>query len=534
MPKVNASREVNITKFVDEAGNTVNPEYAGRKFEHITHKTLYSSSARACRGMLGVLAIVMTLGLALISKEVRDLLTKSTKFIWVEKSPVEPIETPKMPTNVTQIKLDPKPEIKQADKPVFNQEVKEPVIPPLHTPSVGAIKSGYGEYIVFRDQKGCNKDDIKKDVFEKVYQIFNKYSPAKIINDCPDSNEAQEKCADRYQLIRNEVKKIDEHLEIAFVPRTLFELIFIRKAINEDVKHNKVCLMQEPDNHKKTHNNEVEKRTKCWHLICFEHMGDNNDPSVKETAYRLNRVMIKTLAPTVEGFSHQKLIDFTNEEITFLQKYHKKCSASRDEWKKKGGGGQPFWVGHGESPGPAINFGYEIPSSYSPIYLRNEDAQIIRNAVALECSKIAQESFLLYRGANLAKDEPYCSDDHNNAYSLSYGSSLFAGILYDAGASAFRYARSEDNAYVIPVPFNKLNLSPFFIPTTNTLCQLSGYGESFHSRTKAWKNFDVKNVKGIKGGFGADKYGDNLKSERSRENLISEFHAFKAKAIMLK
>lgn len=532
MPKVTTSKEIATTKFVDDTGNTVNAEYTGRKFQYITHQTLYSSSERACRAMLGVLAIVATLGLALlISKEVGHLFTKSVKSFWVEKLPVENDGTPNIPENVVQIKPVLKPKIKK--ERVKESEQKGPETLHLITFPEGMIRSGYGEYIVFRNQERHDKSDIKKDVFEKVYQIFNTYSPAKIINDCPKIEEAQEKCVNRYQLIRNEVKKIDEHLEIAFVPRTLYELILIRKAIKEDVKHNKVCPLVQPENHKKT-TNEVEKRTKCWHLIYFDHIGDNNEPNVKDIAYRLNRVITKMLSPTTEGVSVQKLLEFTNAEITFLQDYHTKCSLQREEYKKKGETSERFWVVDG-CPGPAINFGYEMPNVYSPVCLRNEqDAQIIRNAVALECSKVAQESFLLYRGTDEAKEEPYCKNDSNRPYSLSYGSSLFAGILYDGSAVAFRYARAQKNAYVIPIPFNQLNHSPFFIPPTNTLCQISARGESFHARTKAWKGFDVKKIAGIWGIFGANKYGDHLKSELSRENLISEFHALKANAVMLK
>lgn len=350
MPKISASKEITTTKFVDEAGNTVNTEYAGRKFLHITHKTFYSSSARACRAMLGVVALIVTLGLAIISKEVRRLLTQSTQSFWVEKTPVEEKKTPNTPENKAPLKL--------AETP---RQI---------TPLPDAITSGYGEYIVFRNQEGRDKRDIQKDVFEKVYQIFNTYSPAKIINDCPQIEEAQETCANRYHLIRNEVKKIDEHLEIAFVPRTLYELIYIRKAINEDVKHNKVCPNLIPENHTKT-NNETEKRTKCWHSIYFDHMGDNNDPRVKETAYRLNRVMIKALAPVSEGLSSEKLLELTREETTFLQDYYQKCTQRHEEYRKNKETGEVFWNVFNRCRGPAINFGYEIPGDNSPMGLRN-------------------------------------------------------------------------------------------------------------------------------------------------------------------
>ena len=51
--------------------------------------------------------------------------------------------------------------------------------------------------------------------------------------------------------------------------------------------------------------------------------------------------------------------------------------------------------------------------------IRNDqDAQIIRNAVALECSK-AGHCFLMYRGTkNIKNDKPYCRDNPDIPFSI--------------------------------------------------------------------------------------------------------------------
>ncbi|MEI6243208.1 MAG: hypothetical protein WCP39_07415, partial [Chlamydiota bacterium] len=43
-------------------------------------------------------------------------------------------------------------------------------------------------------------------------------------------------CSSRYEIIQEEIKKIDPALEIAFIPRTLYELIFIEQCIQEDLE----------------------------------------------------------------------------------------------------------------------------------------------------------------------------------------------------------------------------------------------------------------------------------------------------------
>jgi hypothetical protein len=199
-------------------------------------------------------------------------------------------------------------------------------------------------------------------------------------------------------------------------------------------------------------------------------------------------------------------------------------------------------VANCNTPGPTTNFGYEsIRGSIKPMGIRNDqDAQIIQDALKLDCSKIAQNAFLLYRGSDFQKDSPYSWGNHDKPYSLSFGTSLFAGCLYDGGATAFHHMRDSvfhyrenQNGYVVAIPFSQLNTSPFYIPPTNTVAQLSGYGETFHARTKAWQGYDVENIGGIN--LGANLHvRDHLKSDLSKDTLIAQFEQYKKEAIHLK
>ncbi|QLH35940.1 MAG: hypothetical protein HWD61_07210 [Parachlamydiaceae bacterium] len=91
-------------------------------------------------------------------------------------------------------------------------------------------------------------------------------------------------------------------------------------------------------------------------------------------AYRLNQTILKKLSPTQEGFTYQELVAHTDREIKFLRDYLK----SPKEIKGR--------------TGPAINFGNERAEHFMGIS-SDQDEQMIRDAVKLECSKIAQKAF---------------------------------------------------------------------------------------------------------------------------------------------
>lgn len=380
-----------------------------------------------------------------------------------------------------------------------------------------SITTGHGEYIVFRNQEGQEKTTVDRKVFSEVQKIFQKYSPAEIVNDTSD--QIQEKYENRYQAILEEVKKLDPQLEIAFVPRTLYELIFIKKGIQEDIKYLETCP--------KLGNETGLARHKCWHLERNEEGKALMDTEVEDIAYRLNKVMIKSLKPTAKGFTHQELQANLDKEIAFFQKYHDKCF----EFRAGVTGSYKIFEGASDTD-PTRTFG--IGNLYSTT---DESMQIVRNSLALECSLVAQHSFLLYRGAVIENDQPYANvEGVEKPYSLSYGTSLFAGVIYDPGATAFSYATQENkNAYVIPIPFKKLRESPFYIPTAHTILQLSSIGESFHPRTMIWEGAKVADlaINASKGIFGHEGLID-LESDIPRDELVKSFNKLKGRAIHLK
>jgi hypothetical protein len=406
---------------------------------------------------------------------------------------------------------------------------------------------GQGEYIVFHKLENNEKRELDEETFEQVYAILNEFSPAAIMN--RGSEKATEESMNRYEIIRSKVKEIDSTLEIVFVPRTLHELIFIRECINEDLKLGKVCEFQDKslgglELDLKRENEEIynewivkkeikQKERKCWHLCCFEGVGDDNHAGVKKVAFRLNQIVIDTLQPSEDGFTHLEISKKAGKEIEFLKTYYLKVSEDLEKISK---GEKISIISSCVLQGPTTTFGSEsIRGGIKPMGIRNDwDAQIILNAIALECSKIAEKSFLLYRGSNFKEDSVVEGGEGDWTKSLSYGSSLFAGVIFDGGATAFHYIRNEkNNGYVVSVPFDQLNRSPFFIPPTNFISQLFAHGEMFHGRTKAWKDCENGKIQGIV----LDDYGSKNKShisELDKEDFIKEFEMYKDQAIQLK
>ena len=412
--------------------------------------------------------------------------------------------------------------------------------------SPNKITVGQGEYAVFHTPA----KDLDRGIFDQVYKIINQYSPSALINSFPE--EANQYCLNRYELIKAKVQEIDTSLEIIFVPRTLYELIFIRKCIKEDVKHKGVCprlstslhsirsklSTDNPDAYQKflEQDNLEKAHRKCWHLSYFVDAGDNDAAGVKDVAYRLNQLIVKMFSRSSKDYTHgftcSQFIEYAEREIEFLKAHYRKGCEEMEKLQK---GEKIHSIGNCNTPGPTTNFGYESSrGSIRPMGIRNDtDAQIIKAAISLDCSEIARHSFILYRGAIFERDLPYYGIHEVTPYSLSYGTSLFAGCVYDGGATAFHYMRKNLDAYVILISFAQSRGSPLYIPPNNTITQLFGEGEIFHGRTKAWKDFDVKKIRGLAPGPGSN-HRDHLTSNLTKDELIAKFQHYKNQAIQLK
>jgi hypothetical protein len=435
------------------------------------------------------------------------------------------------------------------------------------------VTCGQGEYVVFHAHADGTRSVVSKDTFEKVYQIFNEYRPMAIAQ--RRSLAFMDEIDHRYDLIRAEVKALDPTLEVVFIPRTLYELFFIRKCIREDLKHGDICpysnlALVESMKHR---NQCVQRRDKCWHLCCFTDFGDDNDVGVKEVAFRLNKAIVKALSPPIDGLTKQAVLDSVKEHIEFLKGLHIEVAASIKTWRfswsrlynllqkfvkrvyedfyklifseKKSMEGA---VAEAENesqqekkhyrinlhdihyPVMTANFFHESDEYCSMSVCNGDDEQLIDNAVLLECSEIAKLSFLLYRGSAYKQDST-CED--GSLHSLSFGTSLFAGCVHDVQATAFYYMKQKRLfGYAISIPFDQLERAPFVVPSSHTVSQLFGCGEVFHSRTKAWRGCDLHKVSGMYGGDIYEK--EYLRSDLDKDELEQKFQEYRGRAIVLK
>lgn len=394
-------------------------------------------------------------------------------------------------------------------------------------PAKGTITTGQGEYIVFHQLENGETRQPTPKTFERAYQLLLAHQPRSL------ARQSMEACENRYALLNQALKRVDPSLQAAFVPKTLYELVFIRKIISEDLKHNSLCArvsprvheeaLEDQDGFNSTQAADIAKR-KCWHICFFKDEGDDQHEGIKKIAFRMNKVLLKALKPSNDGFTFKDIQNFGENELTFLRTYYIETQ------EKKARGEHILW--RNTDGGPATNFVQDKRYGGTfPMAIRDETvAQIVRNALTLDCSDRAKNSLFLYRGSNFEDDS---LSDGAKPYSLSYGTSLFAGCIFDGGATAFYYMRSNfaDSAHAVNISFDQIDCSPFFVPQTNTLTQLYGYGEMFHARTKAWAGAQLKDISGIQGE--GDYSRDHLASDLSKEALEAAFESYKDRAIQI-
>lgn len=406
---------------------------------------------------------------------------------------------------------------------------------PKNLPNIpeGIIDNGNGEFIVFSK----NKRKVSQETYLKVYKIFNKYSLINIANKHPnDRLKIEELCKNRANKIREKVAKIDKSLEIAFIPRTLYELALLKKCINEDIKNGrKACSLLEQAQVGKM----KPTREKCWHANCFPNPGDNTDPCVQDVAFRLNKSIASSMFKDGKGLSFEEWLDTAEKEINLLIRY----GADEDLFISKE---------NGENESPATRFN-SPPYKLSPLSCDAAKmlANMIRNAAALECTELAQTSLLLYRSSHIKNDNTFKFNNKNEEtsdiqdytlVSLSYGTGLFAGSIYDMGAAPYGVkCKMFDypDTYVIPVPAHEHASGTFFIPDVNAVSQFFAYGENFHVRTQIGDAVPINDkISGIcktkNFGFKGDApYGDHLISYLTNKEINQRFNEYKSNAIML-
>ncbi|KKQ32726.1 MAG: hypothetical protein US49_C0006G0177 [candidate division TM6 bacterium GW2011_GWF2_37_49] len=144
-------------------------------------------------------------------------------------------------------------------------------------------------------------------------------------------------------------------------------------------------------------------------------------------------------------------------------------------------------------------FGIVKSSQYNTVLNLDAKTQdIVLQAIDVEMKAKNDGTWVLYRGSEL-KDGKEQLTQEGKPYSLSYGNSLFAGLMKESGpngAMAFTYIGNR-GGYAICIPIanylmNGLSRKLFFIAPILTFCALYLYGEFFHSRSRVFVNASTK------------------------------------------
>lgn len=329
------------------------------------------------------------------------------------------------------------------------------------------IERGYGEFLIYKAESDITKPSLlDQKTYQLCYQVFILSKQITVENE-------------KIEFVKRNLTEIDPIIKITFIPRTLYELCFIQKCLKESLRLEGVC--------KNCKFKRIDRpESKCWHGAYFQDFGDNLDEVIVDLAYRLNNSIVRNLK--AHGpLTYNQITSIANEKLAFLKACHQ--DSNSDIYNKLS-----KIVTASTSCGITENMIDEYHGGFcKPLGIKTEKMkEIVLNAIALECSKIANCKLIIYRGSIVVDDRPLEYNEKNevrSVQSLSYGTGLFSGSMYDPGATAFYYIRKEEkDASAILIPQEEAASSPFAIPTTHPLCQMFGRGEKFHARSRVPTN----------------------------------------------
>ncbi len=389
-----------------------------------------------------------------------------------------------------------------------------------------SIYYGYGEYLF------CKNDDSKVS-YELYLEIWKTYLEFKK-NDSNDPDTQDNSYLD----LNKRISRIDSSLRAIFVPRTLYELLFIQVAHQEELNSvdSKLKCYANCDEYSDTKNWLIENESKvdfeelesrCWHVISSEDGPgvDDMDPFLLKIAFRFNNYALIKLSPylgnQIYQFSLTEILNLTIDTLHFFHELHESSGEALSKkalQKGKNKTAKALWAFTSESK----------RGGNKPLGITTEQDGIILNAIKIEC---LASSFLLYRGGNLSIDT-IKHDDEIQPVSLSFGSSLFAGCFNDIGACVFSYIRGGDrDGYIISIP-NGTDKHPFYIPEKSVLSQLFSKGEYFHARSQVYP----ESGKRFNGGFqqwSLESLPEVLKYPYSKEEFQKNYKDMMEAAFLL-
>ncbi|MBI5274582.1 MAG: hypothetical protein HY860_05970 [Chlamydiales bacterium] len=389
------------------------------------------------------------------------------------------------------------------------------------------ISDGYGDFIA-RMPAG---EDIDPSTWEKVSALFATFHPATWAL-------AHKKASpeERIRQIKEEIHRIDDKLEVTFIPRTLYEVVFLCEAIKEDLREEEKFSYKDP---------ERPTEDELWAM--HESLREKNSwlkrySSNQESilAYSLNRVFNEIFREhgVAIDLTMEQIESILEERIAFLKGvYSDESSLSTDRIQQI----RRLSLGmYPECLTPRFvrdDDDYQRRQCIMPLAISNSAiADILRNSIRLECSRELGGKIILYRGASL--DQDFLERDTTEKIrSLSFGTSLFAGCVKDPGATAFFYMRQKQNdAFAAVIDPGNPEDSCFSCPVLHTIESLFSGGEYFHSRSKVPLLDPDETVDGFFGSL-RKQYSTiqaELKSPYTKEEFLRLFRGLKEQVFVFK
>lgn len=386
----------------------------------------------------------------------------------------------------------------KTNKDLGLNNIRANLFPPVLGPNPQKpITDGYGEFVV----SSINGKDVDQKTFEAANSIFMKYRDVE----------------NRVNLINHEVRLIDPNLQVTFIPRTLYELFFMKNIIESDTEEANI-------------NKEAESAAENEHIYINKHVlgstgyfeinqkkleNSGLNEEISGLSFKVNNLIVSDLKYSGNIVSHLTFSEISNEvdhKINyFLEKF---------------------------------NGGNNIPVSYKikqalgkgGFLLKNpRELNIIRSMIALECSERSIHANVICRGAQDFLYDMTLSRNEKGEIevlkdSTSFGTSLFAGLVYDTNAMTFEHMRLQKDSYAIVVSKSDAQ-SPFYIPRDHAISQFFGKGEAFHARSKAAKGDENRTGTGAGGGLNEGLARQQMKSEFSREEIFERFDDYKRSAV---
>lgn len=407
------------------------------------------------------------------------------------------------------------------------------------------IRDGYGELVLRVKIDDGSLRPVTKEEYAKAYGIFQKYAPR--LGAIPAHLEKS-----RIAMMREELQKLIPNVVATFIPRTLHDLLFIRKSLEEDLERERNIPFKTPGNPTNAEALEflVRMSKNSWFTnfatdrsgsfnriqICTPSDVERNLPALVDIGYRLNLAAsqeMNRIAANVEDLSLHQIQRLVDEQLEFLERFAKFPVLD----------GRIFHAKEDSAPLSKFFRGFAKEGLKTTCA---EKMMSLRKIALLECQEAMAKRILCYRGGSLATDSPVKLKGTKNEYlyCISFGSAAFPGLINDRTACAYYHMfeikiGEKEDAYILVLDPSQESAQTFYTPPYTALESFFGKGETWHYRFKISKDvhrevtgFSLKGF-GFPDGMDDAQKLDLIKGPLTIPHTVDKFEDLKRNNVVL-